>query len=296
MTRIICHSDDAGATPAITRRILDAWRSGLLDGFSVEANGESCAEISACIREHADRPSRLAVHLNLSEGMSSAPPEQVPLLVDERGILCHGFVGLWALWLRSPEEGREQLLKQVEKEWRMQIGQVKAIVRPHTPAVVDSHNHVHMLPFLFPLAAQLAREEGIPAIRISYERFYFSPDASESLRPRFVVNILKHMVLRTLALRARAVARRMGLTFPQSVIGVLYTSMMSVTTIGSGVRAARRRGSEDVEVILHIGRADPSETKRWAHVPGAIPFFLSEDRDREFEALRRFKECPGHVR
>ena len=82
MGKIIYHSDDAGATPSITRRILDAWQCGLLDGFSIEANGESCADVTAAMGEHAARPCRVAVHLNVSEGPSAAPPEQVPLLVD----------------------------------------------------------------------------------------------------------------------------------------------------------------------------------------------------------------------
>ena len=45
MTRIILHSDDLGITSHVTRHILDAWRVGHLDGFSIIANGAAVNQI-----------------------------------------------------------------------------------------------------------------------------------------------------------------------------------------------------------------------------------------------------------
>src|ERR1035437_1864546 len=142
---------------------------GYLDGFSVMANGEAWQPTKEALVKEATRPARLIAHLNLSEGPSSATPSQVPLLVDDEGNLKHGFGSLAALWLKGSDGLRQALLMQVEQEWRAQICRVSEMVAPRVVNGVDGHVHVHMLPFLFPIAARLAHEAGIPVIRVSRE-------------------------------------------------------------------------------------------------------------------------------
>ena len=67
-----------------------------------------------------------------------------------------------------------QFANQVEIEWREQIKRVIEVFSPRSFTAVDSHDHVHMLPFLFPIAAKLAREFDLPEIRISNEIYHFS--------------------------------------------------------------------------------------------------------------------------
>ena len=285
--RVIRHVDDMGSTPAITTRIVAAWRAGQVDSFSVLANGSGLAELRRALLDEPDRPARIAAHLNLSEGPSCAPAEQVPLLVDAEGRLRHTFASLLAASL-GPD--RRAFLDQVRLEWAAQIEAVRSVVQPRAVQAVDGHIHVHMLPALFPVAAELATEHAIPEVRITREPLHLSRRLADTASMELPVNLVKHGVLRVLARRARPLARRAGLRSPDRFVGVLYTGRMSAAAASAGTAAARRRGAESVELLFHIGRAAPSEAERWPAdaSPAVRSFPLSSARDREHAELARY--------
>ena len=80
--KLILHADDLGATPGVSRIILDAWKAGLIDGFSILANGLGVGLVREGLAIHAELDARISVHLNLSDGKSILPSEEVPGLVD----------------------------------------------------------------------------------------------------------------------------------------------------------------------------------------------------------------------
>lgn len=283
--KIIFHCDDIGATSSMTKRILETWKAGFLDGFSILANGGATSELRLGLLSDPDREARISVHLNLSEGKSLTQPCDIPLLVDSHGNLKRGFAGLLFLWITSSKTKRKDLLLQVEKEWRTQIIEARRICTPRKITSIDSHMHIHVIPFLFPIAARLAGEEGIPEIRISYEVFYFSSKLVESLSLSFLVNVIKHLVLRGCSRFARRFAKEDGLRGPEALIGVLYTGRMTRTTAKSGIAAAMRKGLQVIEVLFHIGRASGGESSRWKHHQSRGTFSLSERRDKEYFEL-----------
>jgi predicted glycoside hydrolase/deacetylase ChbG (UPF0249 family) len=270
------HSDDMGATAHVTQRMLASWQAGVLNGFSVLANGAACDQMAAALGADATRPARIACHLNLSEGPSSARPDTVPLLLDAGGNLRHTFGSLIQTWLAN----RSALTRQVEIEWRAQIAALQQRIAPRKIAVVDGHMHVHMLPFLFPVAAKLAAEARIPAIRIAREPL-FATDTSDLLKAYFYVNLIKHSVLKACSWLATPTARRHGLSSPTQMIGILYTGHMSLAAALAGVDAARRKNAAEVEVVFHVGRAAEDERNRWQGRDSMAAFYCSPLRDLE---------------
>lgn len=289
--RIIFHADDAGATASITERILHAWRSGWLDGFSIITNGQGCGLISEALRVDPSRDVRLAVHLNLSEGPPASPLSEVSMLVNQAGILKHTFVSLLVLWMNSSSSRRHVLVRQIETEWRAQVRRAKGMCAPRAVNAVDSHTHVHMLPFLFPIALSLAEEEHIKEIRISREPLFVSGRLEEILRVQFLKNIVKHSLLRFLARKADRLRQRTSISSGGALVGVFYSGMMSEAAARAGIQAAKRSGEESAEVVFHIGRARENESSRWSHMPRFSSFVLSPQRDKEFEALRKLREA-----
>ncbi len=286
----IFHCDDIGATSSMTKRILEAWKAGLLNGFSILANGDATSEVRLGLLSDPDRDARISVHLNLCEGKSLIEPRDIPLLADSHGNLNQGFVRLLILWFTSSKMKKNALLRQIEKEWRAQITEVKRICSPRKITAIDSHMHIHMIPFLFPVAARLAKGQDIPEIRISYEVFYFSSSLVESLSLPFLVNVIKHLVLRECSRFARRFAKEHGLTGPESLIGILYTGRMTRTAAKSGIAAAMRKGLQMVEILFHIGRASDRESGRWGHCRRRGTFSLSERRDREYFELMALRK------
>ena len=140
-----------------------------------------------------------------------------------------------------------------------------------------------MLPFLFPVAARLAREFEIRGIRISDEVFHLDP--AQGFDSAVAKNLAKHLVLRSLARRARRTAESCGLIGTERIAGVLYSGRMEVDTVLAAIRAARRRRLSWLEVVCHPGRAARTEAARWARQPWLLRFYMDPARDTEREAL-----------
>lgn len=288
--KIILHTDDLAATESMSKGMLDRWQHGYLDGFSVMANGAAAQSTRAVLAAAAERPARLIAHLNLTEGPSSAPAAEVHLLVDEAGNLKHGFASLALLWLKSSSVARQVLINQVEKEWRAQIRGVAEMVAPRPVNGVDGHLHVHMLPFLFPIAARLAHESGIPAIRVTREPFHLARGWRDLLVKPVLINLLKHIVLRSCAISADKAVQQFGLSAPDYVVGVMYSGRMTAVSALAGIMAAQQRGAQSVEVLFHVGRATAQEVARWNGRHAFSDFPCSEQRDQEFAELARLHE------
>lgn len=277
------HADDLGATAGVNRGIISAWQRGGVDGVSVLANGEALDDAATEINKYPNRPLRIVAHLNLSEAQSTAAASDVPLLVNEEGQLKSGFLDLWLRWIRSGDSAKQALVDQLTTEWRAQINKIRHAFEPRKIDALDGHIHIHMLPFTFPVAVNLAQEFGIAQIRISSEVRHFS--LKDSLRFGCLANVVKHQLLRSLARPARRLAAESGLASPDAVAGLLYSGRMSRTAIEAAATAARRNGHEWLEVICHPGRAAPEEQQRWDGQPGLAGFYMSPDRDFEYQTM-----------
>ena len=292
---ILLHCDDMGHTKSITRRIFILWKSGCINSFSVLPNGHALEEVAEGLSQEKDREVRIAVHLNLFEGRSICPPESIPMITKRDGELSCRFVDLVRTWVCASLTERNSLLEQVEREWRSQIVRVIEVCRPRKISALDGHVHMHMLPFLFPIAVRLAKEYRIPEIRIPEERLHFSRNIRDSVSLDFAVNIIKHAVLRLCSILARRILSEAGLCFPGSFVGILYSGNMTSESALAGIAKAWRSGSKSVEVVFHAGRASIEEACQWNKNKRAGIFSLSQKRDAEFQELnelnRKIHQC-----
>jgi len=275
-----------GATPTITERLCNSWDEGLLDGFSILGNCDHSGMITCRLQACPGRPARIAVHLNLAEGKPLTPATRVGCLVDRFGYFNTRFFGMLTGYHRgTTERERNAFLFEVEREWRAQIENVIEIIKTRPLAALDGHLHMHMVPSLFRLAVKLAKEYGIPEIRISREPFYVSRNINECFSKRFLINFVKLNVLKRLAIENARFAEQSGLKSPDRMLGVLYSGMMSRANIIPGIAAAQGQGAKRIEVLLHIGRAIESELSQWNGNRGRASFALSPWREFEYEEL-----------
>ncbi len=291
MEKILYHADDLGATIGVTRRILDTWQSGLLDGFSIFANSDNFKEIAEKLDANRNRKARIGVHLNLWEGHSILAPEKIPNLVDKEGYFKVDFLDVLKQYFKGSKTFREVLLAEVEGEWRAQIQRVQECIKPRSLSVIDSHIHIHMLPFFFNIAVSLAKEFGVAEIRIVREPFYLSSKLGDCLSPHFLSNFIKHCVLKCCSFFDTGVAKKAGMKYPGAMIGVLYSGMMNESNIKAGIRAAEKNGAKSLEVLMHIGRAAGDELGRWGKNTEKANFVVSIDRDQEYQELIRCRKA-----
>lgn len=158
---LIVNADDFGLSEGINRAILSAHQNGILRSTSIMPNGSAFED---AVRIALETPALgVGIHLSLIGEKSVSPAGELRGMVNAESLLPDSY----------PIFTRQLLSKRftigdVQTEIRAQIERV--LTAGLDPTHIDSHQHVHMLPAVFEIVLDVAREYGIPAIRIPLER------------------------------------------------------------------------------------------------------------------------------
>jgi len=160
--RLIVNADDLGRTAGINQGVFDAHRRGVVTSATLMVNYPSAAAVPAL--SAANPGLGIGLHVALTGGVPTLPPERVPTLVDGSGRLPPKPDGLGGA---SPRE--------VLDEARAQLERFRTIMR-RDPTHFDSHHHSHReVPAVTEALVTLARETVRP-VRAA------SPAVGERLR------------------------------------------------------------------------------------------------------------------
>jgi len=244
---LIVNADDLGWTEGVNRGIAESHRKGLVTSTSLLANGPAFA--SALAVAAANPELGVGVHLNLSDGVPTAKPNEVPGLLNASGEL-EGSPE--SLLLRIASRSLE--LAQVEHEWDAQIRKVRDA--GINPTHLDGHKHVQMLPGLFEIALRLAKKHSIRAIRVAHEESKLRTLLSSG-REQKPGAVLKQGVqargLKLLARDAREMADHSGLVTTDYFCGIAQTGFLT----NEGVeRLLKNLPDGSTELMCHPGYAD----------------------------------------
>lgn len=270
---LILEADDLGLLYAFNEGIRAAYHEGLLTSTCLRANGYAY--------EHAIKEILpvcpdlgVGIHLCLNEAEPVADRERVPLLLDDCGSLRRGF--FWLMKLARTAAG----LQQIEIEFRAQIARVlgDGIRVDH----LNSHQHVHMIPAIFRLTCRLAREFGIPCVRLVRELPYGAGGLRKHVQPYVNSNFAKRLLLNRLARINEKAASKFGIPTTDYFVGVNYTSDMSTRPVVSGLQAAPY-GS--VELLLHPAIGPDRRDVRYP-TPSLYKYVTARQRGMELRSLR----------
>ena len=156
---LIINADDYGYYPCVSKGILAAAKSGAITATGVLANSPDLETQLQWLKgiESLD----VGVHLNLTC--------RQPLtrgMADKLGH-CNGqFPNVYAM-SRLLLTGKISLAD-VKAEWRAQIETCQS----QKLRFLNSHEHIHMLPLLFPLVLELAQDYGIDQVRLTQAEWF----------------------------------------------------------------------------------------------------------------------------
>ncbi len=157
---LIFTADDFGLAPALNEAVALAHRDGLLTAASLMAGAPAGGQALALAREFPDLC--LGVHLTLIQGRAVLPPRKIAGLTDAWGNFPnHPVATGWRYFCRPG------LLPQIRAELAAQIEAVLAAGLKVW--FLNGHLNLHLHPRLLPLVIDLAREYGIPAVRLCRE-------------------------------------------------------------------------------------------------------------------------------
>ena len=241
--RVIVTADDFGLSPAVDQGILDAFQRGVVRNTALLVNFPD-------VRESVERLAsaeglEVGIHLNLTAGPPVLPPHEVPSLLTSTGV----FPGLPRFFARVAT--RRVKLAEATREWAAQLELGQRLGCRFTS--ITSHQHVHMLPSLAGVAVHLARQFGIPAVRLS--RFH-TASMFRPLRPKAVL----------LAPYGRAARRALaagGIVHNDFVVEIAPRPHDATQQFCSMIR---RLPAGVFEVVSHPGYIDPVLRQRDALV------------------------------
>ena len=160
MKRLLVVADDLGLTPGVNAGIAQGFRSGILTSASFLTNTRHFDATLDLLPSLGGL--KVGVHLTLVGGRPVLPPGDVPSLVKPGG----DFRDSWRQFLPAWWAGRVRRID-VGAEWRAQVR--RALDAGIRPAHLDSHQHLHIIPGLWSLVLDLAREFSIPRVRLPRE-------------------------------------------------------------------------------------------------------------------------------
>lgn len=285
-------ADDIGLTRGITDGILEAHDRGYLNSTSVVANGSDFGRAVAAWKERPEL--QLTVHLNLMEGAPVSPPDQVGLLLDEHGEFGLSFPALLAKSLSASGAARRDLFEQIYLEVCAQVEQVAAVAGPNWKPRLDGHQHYHMIPLVFEAVMKAHDRYQFSYIRALSEPFFRAFSVPGAASGYLGPNLIKHGLLKALALPARRQLTERGIPHCRWFVGLLFSGHMHLDSIQAALDHLERRGNTDeiVEVLLHPGRAASADEQRWQHRSELRDYYRNSERDEERATLcdPRFRE------
>ena len=233
--RLIVNADDYGYFPCVSRGIIQAARSGVVGATGILANGPQVAEQVRWLDDCEDLD--LGVHLNLTAGrpLTQALAERL-----DQGRFPNPFA--LAAKVLTGRIG----VALVRDEWRAQIEALLSLRPGGLPLrFLNSHEHVHMLPPLLPVALGLAREYRIPFVR--RVRVEWLPPFGASALPR------------TLLMGAMALVDRGVDTAPSQPLFIGLGRSGRLDRAYLEARLARLRPGKVYELMCHPGTFDPAQ-------------------------------------
>ncbi|MBF0290129.1 MAG: ChbG/HpnK family deacetylase [SAR324 cluster bacterium] len=276
--QLIISADDYGLSEGITINILNAFDHGALSSTSMIANGRA---FDHAMDEYKKRSGlRLSIHLNFIEGSPVLPAEQVPLLVDDSGNFCHTFLSLWRQYLTSNRQYCHALKDQIQQEMTAQILKIAQCFDSTFQINIDSHLHLHMVPFVFDALLELHNQFSFSYVRLPQERLFLVEGRTESLKTYCSLSPVKNRLLNVLSKMYQAQLSARHIAHSHYFVGILFSGKMTESVVRSALsRINPAEAGKITEILFHPGQA--LESEKGLRVKHYSPW-----RQREYEAVK----------
>ena len=207
--RLIVNADDFGRSPSINEAVIQAHVSGMLTTASLMVGEASFTEAV----ELAKKQPRLGVglHLTLSCGRATLPPEEIKGLADTSGNFGDNPAAVgWRYFFRRELHAplRREIHAQFEKF------QATGLRLDH----VNGHQHLHLHPTVLRILMADADQLGIRHVRLTRDPFWLNARLASGA---WWYRTTHAFIYRCLSGRALPALRQRGIRHTRRVFGLL---------------------------------------------------------------------------
>ncbi|XP_074777302.1 carbohydrate deacetylase [Athene noctua] len=280
--KLIVTGDDFGYCPRRNQGIVECFLAGAISNVSLLVNGSAAADAAKLARRH-NIP--IGLHANLSEGSPVCEVLKTnSSLLNEDGFF-HGKMGF-----RTALSKGLLNMSEVKQELKAQVELFRELTG-HLPPHMDGHQHIHVLPEVRHVFAEVLEEYGIKYTRVPIEPGLHNCDWIPQSLMDFYLGVEED------SFNTVDVFTRHGIRWPDIYIGLSTMGKnMSVSTIWSAIDAAMaqlpseapaapalRRRTVTIELMVHPGY--PSVPPVGGCGEGPDDFSQSWERLHELQTL-----------
>ena len=264
---LIVNADDFGISEAVNRGIVEAHERGIVTSTSIMATGPKFEHAVELARLHPSLA--VGVHLVLTEHRPLIGSSAAASLVRPDGAFEPHLKQLLTRRLRG-----RVTLAEVRRELDEQIRRVRAagIAVNH----LDGHQHVHVLPGVAQVVAELAAAHGIPAVRYPAERIrgYMlrSPEHARRVVEQAALNVFC----------ASSPLRRWRRS--DEFVGFYFGGRLDEANLETVLAGLPKQGT--VELMCHPGHEDMKARADWQYAWAAERDALTSPRIRALVLAR----------
>ncbi|NXA51913.1 YDJC deacetylase, partial [Nothocercus julius] len=278
--KLIVTGDDFGYCPRRNQGIVECFLAGAVSNVSLLVNGSAAADAAQLARRH-NIP--IGLHANLSEGSPVCEVLRTNSSLLNQDGFFHGKMGF-----RTALSKGLLKMSEVKQELKAQVELFRELTG-HLPPHMDGHQHVHVLPEVRHVFAQVLEEYGIKYTRVPVEPGLHKCNWIAPSLMDFYQGVEED------SLNTVDVFTKHGIRWPDIYIGLSTMGKnMSVGNIGSAIDAAvgdflrqgparPRSSSVSVELMVHPGY--PSTPDAGGCGEGPDDFSQSWERLHELQTL-----------
>ncbi|XP_063171757.1 carbohydrate deacetylase [Candoia aspera] len=157
--KLIVTGDDFGYCPRRNQGIVECFLASAISNVSLLVNGSAVLDAVQLAKKHRIP---IGLHANLSEGTPVCPALKKSSLLNKEGFF-HGKMGI-----RTSLNKGLLNMAEVKQELKAQVD-LFCELTGHLPHHMDGHQHVHVLPEIRHVFAQVLEDYGITYTRIPIE-------------------------------------------------------------------------------------------------------------------------------
>lgn len=295
MSRIDVHADDYGLTLNTSKEMLEGINAGKLNSISVVPNMSAYAASFELWKEKLDKLKEpaISVHLNFMEGHCCSDSAKLDYLVDEEGLfnISWGTLVKYNYNITIRNRVKMQLKQEISAQLLKVIDTYELL--KNKKLRVDSHQHTHMIPIVMESLLEVIKENKYPTeyIRISKEPWWVYLKFPKFYTSYTPINLVKVMILNWYSIRDEKLLAKQGI--PSMLLsGVFMSGKMDYKRVAALLphlkKTADKRGVT-LEVLFHPGLTLPQEVGKEFNHPGANEFYLSPNRQIEYDAMMKLE-------
>ena len=268
-------ADDYGASLGYSEKVLELISEFYINSVSIIVNLDHFELLAKKLGPYLGTL-KVNCHLNLFEGKPLVLSNK-STLVNVDGYFCHNIKTFSYLYLSSSIRIRKAILADVRAEFLAQINAFQAQF-PDLALNIDSHQHVHLVPFVFPIVNDLGVLHNFSSIRLG---------KSLTAKPSFSVFFtIRKNVFNLLSHNARKLTSIPPKT--EFILGVNELNRWSESMFLNIKKMIRANPHLSFELVAHPGWKEVHEISTLDPQSRFARHYTSPDRQVEYSLLKKY--------